>query len=91
METVTLELPSALYTDLQALAAEEDGDLVALLSQWVKQARQRQSWLRGWKELQTLIEQQGGLQIGDTKEAVVEQMRKTRQEIFEAEYAHLYR
>lgn len=91
MGTVTLELPSSLYTDLQALTTEEDGDLVALLSQWVKQARQRQGWLRGWKELQALIEQEGGLQVGATKEAVVEQMRQTRQEIFEAEYAHLYR
>lgn len=89
--TVTLELPRALYTDLQALAVEKDGDLVGLLSQWVKQARQRQEWLQGWRELQALIEKEGGLQIGETKEEVVEQMRETRQEIFEAEYAHLYR
>jgi len=48
METVTLELPSSLFTDLQALAAEQDGDLVAMLSLWV---RQRQNWLRELCEL----------------------------------------
>jgi hypothetical protein len=62
-----------------------------MLSQWVKSARQRRAWIRGWKELQELVEQEGGLQVGTTREAVVEQMRKTRSEIFEAEYAHLYR
>jgi len=88
METVTLELPSSLHTDLQALAAEQDGDLVAMLSLWV---RQRQNWLRELCELRDLIQREGGLAVGDTKEKVVEHMRKTRQEIFEAEYAHLYR
>ena len=88
METVTLELPSSLHTDLQALAAEQDSDLVAMLSLWV---RQRQSWLRELCELRDLIQREGGLAVGDTKEKVVEHMRKTRQEIFEAEYAHLYR
>jgi len=90
METVTLELPISLHTDLQALAEEQDKDLITLLSRWVERARQRQGWLRGWEELQALIEQEGGLQTGATKEAIVEQMRKTRQEIFETEYAHLY-
>ncbi len=87
METVTLELPGSLYSDLQALALEEDADLVTLLSRWVKQ---RQSWLRELRELRDLIQREGGLFAGDTGEEVVEHMRKTRKEIFEAEYAHLY-
>lgn len=91
METITLELPRSLYMDLQALAEEEDEDLVALLSQWVQQAHQRQAWLRELRDLRNLIQREGGLDVGDTKEEVVAQMRKTRQEIFEAEYAHLYR
>jgi hypothetical protein len=91
VSTVTLELPASLHADLQSLATEEQTDLVEMLSQWVKLARQRRAWIRGWKELQTLVEQEGGLQVGTTREAIVEQMRKTRREIFEAEYAHLYR
>lgn len=88
METMTLELPGVLYADLQALAAEEEGDLVTLLSRWV---RERQHWLHDLQELRALIRREGGLAVGNTKEEVVEQMRKTRQEIFEVEYAHLYR
>jgi len=37
------------------------------------------------------IRQDGGLQVGTTKDEVVERLRQTRREIFEAEYAHLYR
>ena len=91
MNTMTLTLPARLYTDLQSLATEEQVDLVEMLSRWADLARQRRTWLQGWQELRTLIKQEGGLQIGATKDEVVEQMRKTRHEIFETEYAHLYR
>jgi hypothetical protein len=91
METVMLELPAALHEDLQSLATEEQTDVVEMLSQWVRLTRQRRGWLRELRELRALIRQEGGLPVGNTKEEVVEHMRKTRQEIFEAEYAHLYR
>jgi hypothetical protein len=91
METVAIELPSQLYTDLQSLANEEQVDLLEMLTHWAALARQRRAWIQGWKELQRLVQQEGGLQTGATKEEIVTQMRKTRQEIFEAEYAHLYR
>jgi hypothetical protein len=90
-ETVTLQLPAPLYDDLQTLAEEEQVDLVEMLDRWTSLARQRRAWLRGWQELGELVRQDDGLQVGMTKEQVVEQMRKTRYEIFEAEYAHLYR
>ncbi len=90
-ETRTLELPTQLYTDLQSLAEENQLDLVEMLARWATLARQRHAWIQGWDELGELIRQDGGLQVATTKEKVVEQMRKTRYEIFEAEYAHLYR
>ncbi len=40
-------LPSSLHADLQALALEEQTDLVEMLSQWVKLARHRRAWMRG--------------------------------------------
>ncbi len=89
--TVTLELPTQLYADLQSLAEENQLDLVEMLARWITLARQRHAWIQGWKELGELVRQDDGLQIATTKEKVVEQMRKTRYEIFEAEYAHLYR
>jgi len=88
---VTLELPANLYDKLQALAAEEQLEPVEMLTQWAELAYQRRAWLHGWAELRRLIEQKGGLQVGTTKEAIVQKMRQTRYEIFEAEYAHLYR
>lgn len=86
--TVTLELPTRLYTDLQSLAAENRVGLVEMLTRWMTLTRQRRAWLRGWEELGELVRQDDGLQIATTKEQVVEQMRKTRHEIFEVEYAH---
>lgn len=89
--TMTLELPAELYNDLQSLATEEQVDLVDMLAHWTTLARQRRSWIQGWKELCTLIQQEGGMQVGATKEQVIEQMRQTRTKIFETDYAHLYR
>jgi len=88
--TVTIRLPAGLYAELQMLAREEQAEPVAILSQLVQAARRRRDWLSDLTALRTQIEQDGGLQVGATKEEVVERLRQTRREIFEAEYAHLY-
>jgi hypothetical protein len=88
---VTIQLPASLHDELQALAADEQTDLVELISHLVSMASQRRGWLRDLKALREQIRQDGGLDIGPTKEEIVELLRKTRREIFEAEYAHLYR
>lgn len=49
------------------------------------------SWKEGLAILQKQVADSGGLGFGDDPDAIVEQMRRTRREIFEAEYAHLYR
>ncbi len=89
--TVTLQIPRQLYTDLQSMAGETQMDLVEMLTRWTTLAHQRRVWLRELQNLRDLIQQQGGLAVGNTKEEVTAQMRQTRQELFEAEYAHLYR
>lgn len=88
--TITVRLPVGLYTELQTLAQEEQTEPVAILSQLVKAAYRRRAWLNDLAALRKQIEQDGGLQVGGTKEEVVERLRRTRHEIFEAEYAHLY-
>ena len=88
---VTLELPVSVYEQLQELAAVEQKDPIEVITELVDVAHQRQSWLRELEELQDLIREQGGLQISTNKEEMLEQLRQTRREIFEAEYAHLYR
>ena len=89
--TVDLRVPAGLYAELQKLAQEEQAEPVAILSQLIKTARQRRAWLNDLAALREQIAQDGGLQVGTMKEEIVEQLRRTRREIFEAEYAHLYR
>ena len=89
--TVKLELPVSLYADLQSLAANGEQDPVEVIAGLVDTARRRRSWLRDVEALRTQVRDEGGLHVGATKEQVVAQMRRTRREIFEAEYAHLYR
>lgn len=89
--TVDLQVPTSLYNELQTLAEEENTEPVAILSHLIKVARLRRAWLDDLTALREQIVKEGGLQVGSTKEDVVEQLRRTRGEIFEAEYAHLYR
>jgi hypothetical protein len=88
--TVTLQIPADLYADLQSLGTQAQASPVEVIARLVEAAQHR-AWLRDLNALRERIRRDGGLQVGESKEAVVEQMRKTRQEIFEAEYAHLYR
>jgi hypothetical protein len=88
---VTIQLPASLYAELQTLAADEQTDPVEVIRRLVAMANQRRAWRRDLMALRDQIREEGGLQIGTTKEEVVERLRQTRREIFEAEYAHLYR
>jgi type II secretory pathway predicted ATPase ExeA len=87
---VPLQLPAGLYADLQSLAKEEQTDPVVILSRLVAAARLRSAWLSDLAALRQQIVQDGGLQVGATKQEVVERLRRARRKIFEAEYAHLY-
>ena len=90
--TVSIELPESLYKDLEDLAAEEGGrEPVDVIAQLVGQAFSHRAWQRKLAALREQIRRDGGLSVGVTKEEVVERLRQTRQDIFEAEYAHLYR
>jgi hypothetical protein len=90
-EFVTLHLPATLHKKLQALATEEHTDLVGVITQLVTNAYQQKSWLQNLTILRRQIENKGGLKLGNTKEDIIAQLRQTRHEIFETEYAHLYR
>ena len=90
-KTMTLELPASLYADLESLAAEEQQNLVEVLAHLVKAAGRRRAWLSDVRALREQIRLDGSLDVGRTKEQVVEQLRQTRREIFETQYAHLYR
>lgn len=95
--TTSVELPTALYAELAQIAQEEQSDPVQVIAGWVRTVRQRQAWQRGWAELREQVQTHPSQEIqlsGDKEadtEAIVEQMRRTRQEVFDTEYAHLYR
>jgi hypothetical protein len=91
METVTIQIPTTVYAELEALAAETQSDPIAVLTALVTTAHQRPTFAQLWRELLEQVQRDGGLKLGSTTEEVIEQLRKTREEIFEAEYAHLYR
>jgi hypothetical protein len=89
-EIITLQLPINLYDQLQELATEEQIEPVEVISQLISAAYQHRGWLRDLIALREQIRRDGGLQVGQNKEEVIAQLRQTRREIFEVEYAHLY-
>jgi hypothetical protein len=88
-QIVTIQLPAKLYAEIQSMAAEEQIDPIEVIDRLVTTASQQKSWLRDLNALREQIRQDGGLQIGSSKDEVIEKLRQTRREIFEAEYAHL--
>jgi hypothetical protein len=88
---VTIQLPEKLYAELQSLADAEKTDPIEVINRLVRTASLHRAWLRDLDALREQIQQEGGLQVGTSKDEVVERLRQTRRTIFEAEYAHLYR
>ena len=74
---VNIQLPASLHDELQALAADEQTDLVEVIRRLVVVASQRRGWLRDLRVLREQIRQDGGLHVGATQEEVVERLRQT--------------
>ena len=74
--------------DREQLKAEIVADVLAEI---FPAAAGRKSWSEELDELRASVLAHGGLEFGDDPEAIVEHVRRIREEIFEAEYAHLYR
>lgn len=93
METTTLELPTTLYTELQALAETEQAEPVEMLARLIERARQpgTRSFQETWLLLCNLVARNGGLDVPEDPDELIEHLRVTRDELFEREYAHLYR
>jgi hypothetical protein len=56
-----------------------------------KGSNETDDWAAQLQQLRRQIAESGGVLSGLTKEDIVNQLRETRQELFEAEYAHLYK
>lgn len=92
---IVWEVPEPLYRQLEwareELAYPKITDLIAQAVQRYMNEIRDVAWEEEFRQLQKDVRSAGGLDLGETKEEVVERLRKQRQEIFEAEYAHLYR
>ena len=65
--------------------------IVEVLAELTARRETPRSWREELTALQASIAAHGGLNVGETTEEIVEHMRRTRQEVWDAEYAHLYR
>ena len=89
--TVPLNLPADLYARLQQLASESETVPTDLIARLVEDAHNRRDWLRDLAELRAHLKRDDNRETETNQEEFIEQLRKARREIFEAEYAHLYR
>ena len=89
--TQALELPEPIYRTLLLLADRRKVTPAQLIEQLIGEEERRRERVRIWNELVESVHRTGHPLIGKTTEEIVEHMRKTRAEIWEAEYAHLYR
>ena len=89
-ETVTLNLPAGLYAKLEELAAESDSTPIDEIATLIEEAKSRRAWLRALDDFSKEIQENDNRENVPDQEELIEQLRKTRREIFEAEYAHLY-
>ena len=101
MTTITLEVPDELAKRLQRF---ENPILIELLKKLVDvlellatplqtkaiSTDKPATWQENLQALRQQIQADGGLKISQDPDEMVEQLRQTRYEIFEAEYAHLY-
>ena len=89
---VTLVLPTDTYEEIELAREREDIPSVAgFIRRAVDEKLARMRWQRDLAELRSEIHSAGGLTVQGSKEQVIERLRETRHQIFEAEYAHLYR
>ena len=93
METkrVTLTLPINVYEELLGAKEEEAHSVADFVRAAVVEKLAKIRWQRNLEDLRREIREAGGLELRGSKEEVIERLRETRREIFETEYAHLYR
>ncbi len=90
---ITWEVPESLYHELvkaqHELAFPQLGDLIAQAVQRYLAEVEAQSWQAEFRSLQKQVRAHGGFQLGATKDEVIANLRQQRQQLVEAEYAHL--
>ena len=89
---VTLMLPTDIRQEItSAKERQETRSVVGFIREAVEEKVARMRWQRNLEDLRREIREAGGLELQGSKKEIIERPRETRREIYEAEYAHLYR
>ena len=87
---VTLQLSADIYQEIaNAKERQETNSIAEFVREAVEEKVARMRWQRNLGELRREIREAGGLELQGSKEEVIERLRETRRQIFEAGYAHL--
>lgn len=89
--TVTIKLPAGLYEKLEELAADSNSSPTDQIAALIEDAKARRAWIRALDDMSKQIQKDDNRETEPDQEEFIRQLRKARREIFEAEYAHLYR
>jgi hypothetical protein len=94
-QEIVWEIPENLYREI-AWAQQElkFPNMVDFIGQAVQRRLEEikyEAWQRDFRKLQKQIHASGGFGLGETKEEVITNLRTIRHQIFEEEYADLYR
>lgn len=93
--SIVWDVPENLYGELlkaqKELAFPRLVDLVSQAVQRYLAEVQNETWQQEFRVFQKQVRADGGFDLGNTKEEIITRLRLQRQELFEAEYAHLYR
>jgi hypothetical protein len=85
-------LPTDIYQEIaSAKERRETRSVAGFIREAVEEKVARMRWQRNLEDLRHEIREAGGLELQGGKEEIIERLRETRREIFETEYAHLYR
>jgi hypothetical protein len=87
---VTVALPAEVYAQLEELAVQEAIQPVDMIERLVTTAQQQRAWQRDLVALRQDIQQNNNA-AHVAHNPTIEELRQTRSDIFDAEYAHLYR
>jgi len=95
LKQIVWNVPDTLYQELVQAQHELE---YPNLADFVGQAVQRrlsdiktEAWQRKFKQFQKQFHAAGGFGLGETKDEVISNLRKIREQVFEEEYADLYR
>ena len=89
-ETKSIRETGPVYNALEVEVFKQE-IIAEVLAELTAMREKPRSWREELAALQASIAAHGGLNVGETTEEIVEHMRRTRQEVWDAEYAHLYR